>query len=227
MKFNTVIFSLAACGYSAQAQEESGDNRFLWQQTNMLTEVLNSVFPETMDGWKYLLKYGCYCHQAELKLTGSRNGYHGPALDELDSLCRDAFRAQNCLQDDYSVEFSKDDNSRGYPFYIDENNNNEIVCNNKQYPKWETRQENQFRRNNCLIEKEFVENVVALIQNGYQQNADYIKLNNFKYNQVCPVSAVVPPANNNECCGVGLTRKPFNNAVKQCCSDEIVDLGSC
>ena len=78
-----------------------------------------------------------------------------------------------------------------------------------------------------MIEKEFVENVVGLIENGYVQNDDYIKMGNWKYNQNCPVAnAVLPPANN-ECCGSGLTRKPFNNAVKQCCNEEIVDMGSC
>lgn len=235
MKFTTAIFSLAFHGY-AQAQNEQDQNqeigwqepeRSLWQQSNMLNQVLTTTFPEWRDGWDFLYRYGCYCHQAELKVPTSRNGYHGPPLDELDSLCRDSFRAQKCLQEEYAREFSMDDKgSRNYPWYVDENTN-QIVCNNKAKPIWKDREWNQFRLKNCLIEKEFVDNVVALIQNGYQKNEDWHKMGNWRYNKACAApGAVLPPANN-ECCGTGLTRKPFNNAVKQCCNEEIVDMGSC
>ena len=231
MKFAPVIFSLAFSGYLVQAQnEQEEDNeaeRSLWQQSNMLSKVLPDTFPELKDAFQTIYRYGCYCHQAELKMPASRNNYHGPPLDELDSLCRDSFRAQKCLSEEYDREFSTEDNtSRTYPWYIDENTN-QIVCNNKNKPIWKDREWNQFRLKNCLIEKEFVENVINLIQNGYVQNVDYIKMGNWKYNQNCPAAIAVPPPANNECCGSGLSRKPFNNAVKQCCNEEIVDMGSC
>lgn len=244
MKSVSSLLYLVACLNNVQAQEQQegqesislnlsdvAENveRHLWHQSRMLTELLNSVFPDSADAWNYLAKYGCYCHQADLKMPGVRNNYHGPPLDELDGLCRDSFRAQRCLQNEFDKEFVKatGDNSRGYPWYIDDNTN-EIVCNHKDFPKWKLREQNQFRLKNCLIEKEFVEKVVILLQNGYTQNPDWAQLTNRKYNDACPVvrSGTIP-VERDECCGLGMSRKPYNAALKQCCNEQIVEVGSC
>ena len=107
MKLTPVIFTLAFSGYLQAQNEQQEENaeaeRSLWQQSNMLNQVLTTTFPEWRDAWTFIYRYGCYCHQAELKMPASRNGYHGPALDELDSLCRDSFRAQKCLENEYQA----------------------------------------------------------------------------------------------------------------------------
>lgn len=229
MKFNSAIFSVAAlCGY-AHAQE-GPTGRGIRQQSDMFQTLYFEKFPGRNDGINYLVKYGCYCHQPGLRMVGSRYNYHGPALDDLDNLCRDAYRAQNCLQQEFGMEFTTEENqpnSRWYPWYLDETTN-EIVCNNKNFPNWENRDDVQFKRKNCLIEKEFVEKVIALIESGYKQEDDYIKMNNWRYqNRYCKTAATPFPANNNACCGSGLNTKPYNNEFKDCCDGKIVDKGTC
>ena len=128
----------------------------------MLSQLLNSKFPTANIAWDYFMQYGCYCHQQDTKLATSKFGYHGPALDELDELCRKLYRAQKCLENEYDREFDlSDPMSLKYPWYLN-STTNEIVCNNEKFPNWANKKSNQFRFKNCEIEKEFVLEVIRL-----------------------------------------------------------------
>ena len=166
---------------------ESEDPRALWQQSLMLGKLLNSKFPNATMAWDYLTQYGCYCHQQGEKMPTSKLGYHGPALDELDELCKKSFRAQKCLKNEFEKEFdTSDSTSLKYFWYLD-STTNEIVCNNEKFPTWADEKSNQFRVQNCEIQKEFVLEVIDLIENqGYEKKSAYQKLgNNNKYEKVC------------------------------------------
>ena len=210
---------------------KSVDPRSLWQQANMLSKLLNSKFPTVSTAWDYLMQYGCYCHQVGEKMPTSKLGYHGPALDELDELCRKSYRAQKCLENEFEREFDMADPiSLKYPWYLN-NTTNEIICNLEKFPNWANKKSNQFRLKNCEIEKEFVLEVIDLIENkGYERNMDFHNLGTNRYRKVCKYDTPLNPRNlydNKECCGVGLTRKPYDSVLAQCCGNEIVNLGSC
>ena len=207
------------------------DPRALLQQSQMLSQLLNSKFPTANIAWLYFMQYGCYCHQQATKLATSKFGYHGPALDELDELCRKSYRAQKCLENESEGEFdTSDSTSTKYPWYLN-STTNEIVCNNEKFPNWADKQSNQFRVKNCEIEKEFVLEVIDLIENqGYEKNSAFHKMRNKKYRKVCRSDEFVRTGIlnlNDECCGVGLSRKPYDTVSSQCCDDKIVSLGSC
>ena len=219
-------------------QEEN--SRALSQQANMLNQLLNSKFPTTTLAWDYLMQYGCYCHQKEEKMPTSKFRYHGPALDELDELCRKSYRAQKCLENEYDREFDlSDPMSLKYPWYLD-TETNEIVCNSEKNPKWAKKKSNQFRLKNCEIERQFVLEMIDLIENqGYEKNSGFHKLGDQKYQKVCKSDHryyintyesnefIYAGNSNDECCGVGLSRKPYDTVLAQCCDDKIMDLGSC
>lgn len=238
MKLETALYTLTiACGYSRAEHAlvgleapEQGE-RTLWHQSQMLQTVLSYVFPDWQDAYAYIFRYGCYCHRNSKRFAASQNGYHGPPLDDLDSLCRDSFRAQKCLEDEFNTKFTTDEKrDRGYPWYLD-SNTNKIVCNNEEFPNWAEKEDEQLRLRNCLIEKEFVENVVSLLSNtDYVRKDEWSRMNEVKYAKVCPVDVVQTGRSNemsNECCGSGMTRRPFNSAVMVCCNNEIQELGTC
>ena len=233
MKLSNIFYLSLTCGYS-QAEDSSEDlplqdGKHLWQQANMLQSLVSQVFPDKRDAFEFVYKYGCYCHSS-FRMTGSANNYHGPALDELDSLCRDSHRAQRCLEDEFGGSLTGENKrDRSYPWYLDANTN-QIVCNNQNNPAWASRDDNQMRLRNCLIEKEFVESIVDLINGGtFERNENWIKMNNNKYANACPTTANGNPGGSGGkiCCGTGLSAKPYNTATKICCDNEVQELGTC
>ena len=137
-------------------------------------------------------------------------------------------RAQSCLESEFDRKFTKDDvDGRTYPWYIEEGTNN-IICNKKKWPEWASAEHNQFQYNNCLIEKEFVEAFVNLLNSGYERNPDFIKMSNPEYAATCvPDNTPKRTHSADSCCGTGMSKRPYNSALVQCCNHEIKDIGTC
>ena len=51
-------------------------NRHMWQQTNMVNQLLESQFPLKKDMKEYIWRYGCYCHRNDAQMASSSNNYH-------------------------------------------------------------------------------------------------------------------------------------------------------
>ena len=56
-------------------------NRHMWQQTNMVNQLLESQFPLKKDMKEYIWRYGCYCHRNDAQMASSSNNYHAQSLE--------------------------------------------------------------------------------------------------------------------------------------------------
>ena len=241
MKFSIIIL-LAPLTSSLDFQE----GRTLAQAKSMLVALrpdLNTGHKTQHRARDILFRHGCYCYSMGSGNVGPRHNYHGPALDKLDELCRDLYRAQRCLK--YEMESSSSSNSNsnnsvscnlsiGYPFYKNQNTG-EIICNHQTNPNWNQKPENQCRYKNCQLEKEFIEKVEALLSstpmNRHERNIInpiYADISDNDYGKYCPAETY---SGNNKgleaCCGIGIERKPYDAVNRSCCSEKVVDLGNC
>lgn len=205
------------------------DERKLLQTWNMLYHIEPS-FQREPDARRFLLKHGCYCHAMGASAVGSRNGYHGPPLDELDALCRDLWRSQKCM----NHEESDADNENcpidaGYPWddVLGDNGEPEVACGRSENDRWMKRDENQCDIKVCELEKEFAFKVKDLIASGYVKNPQFHTIQDGEYEAFCPSSEFPEARDEYACCGEGLSRRPFDSVSKQCCADRITEIGSC
>ena len=211
-------------------------NRNLYNSYAMLEHILptnHGISITTHDAQQYMRKYGCYCFPVNGGTVGPRESYHGEPLDELDSKCRDFYRSQTCLAE----EFENDNNytcdvASVFPFYID-NDTGDIVCGqwgvNDPF-NWSSTNEENCALQKCELEKLFVSEVAQLIADGFVQNENYKKIEDADYSGFCPHatrSGNNGVNQNYQCCGVGIQRKKFNNLVAQCCNDVVQALGNC
>lgn len=215
--FGSAILALAA----VRADDEGVDGKKLSQTSEMLAHILPGSFK---DGKQTIFRHGCYCFSRPGGLVGSRNGYHGAPLDELDALCRDLYRAQKCLPADIA-DCSAD---QSYPFT--KNNDDTVTCGPDpvQFPKWAGRESNACKLKTCELELEFAQAVNALVDSGYVAQPDISYIKDSDYEAYCPAVATGIPPPELECCGNGINRKPFNSVTTECCpAGNIAALGSC
>lgn len=212
-------------------------NRNLYNSYSMLEHVLPNNFGISIsnhDAMMYMRRYGCYCFPVNTGTVGPRFSYHGEPLDELDSKCRDFYRAQTCLTTEFETDHSYTcDPSTVFPYYIDTDNSNEIVCGHwsKDTPYvYSSINEENCAMQKCELEKLFVFEVAQLIADGFQDNDSIRKIDDVDYQSFCP-SIGRSGSNGNQvehqCCGNGIQRKKFNSLVSQCCNDNIQALGNC
>lgn len=218
------------------------DNRYLWTAYSMLEHLV----PELNKGVAHdpndprlsrqvLFKHGCYCFPDRDGIARPRNGYHGPGVDELDNLCRDLYRAQKCLKEEEVYNGEECELIQDYAFWRKDDGT--IECgkwSEKTKDSWKTRPENQCAYKNCLLEREFVYQVEALLKSGFDvENSPVKNLNDGpEYEAVCPTGAnggnnVRIEPENIACCGNDLNRRPYNNLVQKCCDGEVSSFGSC
>lgn len=212
----------------------------------------------------FLLRYGCYCFPNDMTSVGPRSDYHGPPKDDLDAICYKLFRAQKCLKQDHqnnnNILGNSCDVNQKYPIHVAKSGDRTTSCGPKKNTySWIKDPVNQCQYKNCLLEKEFVEDIVDLLQNSnYQQNSKFETKNDEDYNNLCKnprksnweyssngtlvkraeLDTLDKNENNNnnnnvltafreipemnQCCGTGIDRRPFNDAIAECCFDGTV-----
>lgn len=203
--------------------------------TKIYTAIQNGEITENsaITDSNYFFQYGCYCFPENRDSAFPRNKYAGPALDELDQLCRNLFRATKCLNlefqaNGWSETYGEcDATTEAYPFYFD-STSGDPICGNPSRPQWATREKNACLLATCNLEAEFVIAVTNLIKSGFVRNQDYISVSNSDYDSIClPEAGTKPKGQFDQCCGTGLDSKPFNVLTRECCDGKIHDLGSC
>lgn len=195
-------------------------NRKLKQASLMLAHILPSSYSDARNG---LFRHGCYCFRRAGGMIGSKNGYNGAPLDALDSLCRDLFRSEKCLQ----ADIENCDNDRAFPYT--ENDDGSVTCGQdlSQWPNWLDNEANQCKLKLCQLELEFATTLKQMIADGFVADPSISNINNKDYDTMCPPPTPGNPPPELECCGSGINRRPFNAVHQQCCSNEIVSFGSC
>ena len=237
MKFLGTFALFSFQSYQILAQQEQGSSdiedisgRKLNQIWNMLYHIEPS-FNSEPDSRQFILKHGCYCHASGASPVGSRNGYHGAPLDELDALCRDLWRSQKCLNHEESdADDEKCPTTVAYAFEKNgdkDNNDASIACGRASSDRWMNKDEHQCDIKLCELEKEFAYKVKELIASGFQRDPSISKIADAEYEQFCPNNGFAEQRENFACCGEGIGRKPFDPVTKQCCADRITEVGSC
>lgn len=192
----------------------------------MLSELLTGKTRNGEDPIKLansLIKdYGCYCYPDGQKTVGSKFNYHGPALDEVDELCRNLFFKQKCFpidsaNDVYGGNNCETDNR--FRWYIDDNTNMP-VCGDKVDVNYYNRK--PCKMNNCELEREFVIKIAELYENGYDTNSAFKRMDDATYQSICPSSNGTPSGKSRDlqCCGTGTSRRTYDSVIKQCCQDQ-------
>ena len=226
-------------GYNGPSLAELGAGRHMYQAYSMLMAVVPEFEGSRGTARDFIIKHGCYCFPGgqsyDPKIVGPRYGYHGPALDELDQLCKDLWRAQTCLNKE--LECTIDDYT--YPFQIipnpiDPTATPTIECGpgNENQESWSTRPQKACTRNVCELEKEFALRVAGLVSSGYQLTESVSNILDQRYWKYCPTGVYeneLPRAGKvRTCCGEGMDRRLFNPFVYECCDDERVrGVGQC
>merc|ERR1712048_1348250 len=152
MKF----FALAA---STMAVTVSADSiaRQLGDSSSLLFEIMSNryasnMFADDKAAKHYLDNHGCYCHPVKSKNVGPHGDYNGPAVDELDALCKKFWQAQRCLSEncDRETDFTAAwDGVQSQHACIDADSCASEVC---------------------ALEIDFNERVAQLINSGYVQD---------------------------------------------------------
>lgn len=205
------------------SEDEIPGLRKLGQTKSMLATKLN--IPEA-DAKNLLRGYGCFCYVQGSTSAGPAFKYHGEAVDPLDQLCKDLYKAEKCIGiDSLDGNYRKGcfvDQSTKFSNIVNPDGTVSVICNDDQ---------NQCKEDMCNIENDFSSKVAELFNTGYQTN------NSFKiawqdeagYKSLCPA----PERDDNggmvamSCCGKGLDRAIYNPLLSECCNEEISSLGSC
>jgi len=204
------------------------DPKFLWQTYEMLMVIAPEL--EDPNTWafetrKMLLKYGCYCFPGSFESSKPRHGYGGPGLDELDNACRDLYRSQKCIVEDFANNNEECDPEVVYRWF---NDNGQVVCGDENDPAYATDPLNSCAMQNCNVEREFAFRVKTITQGSWVSNPDIYDLQDSNYSNFCPAtSSSGSGTKTTACCGAGLSRKPFNSVVAQCCNNQVESFGSC
>lgn len=244
----TAIPALALTGVTAEDQAglPSGLGRNIKTTKDMLEHALTGLTgaDDPADVAKSLIKdYGCYCYPVGSKVVTSRFNYHGAALDPLDDLCRKMYFKQKCFDIDadeglYNGQLCEADNK--FEWYVD--SNNEIQCGDENDVSYSWRR--PCKMNNCAVEREFVEGVVAWYTDpSFSRNFDYKGMDDATYQATC----VNTPSGSGtghdlKCCGTttqtyetgtgvqatSYNRRTYNSLIKDCCDDGTVAFtGAC
>ena len=224
-------------------------HRHLYQVHMQLSGRLPDVFPIRANKnlpWparSYLFRHGCYCFGGPTRkgVAGPRKTYHGPPISELDGLCYQLYRSQNCLKQDYEEgilgknsgsinEVEEDcDIEEGYPFAVFKDGSTQ--CGVKKDPTWALDPANQCKMRNCELERSFVDKVVELINSGWEKPKELEdKIYDNKYLDFCPIGNEPQGVLNkrHKCCGTGFSRMPYNTVTTECCDDgSHKEIGQC
>lgn len=199
--------------------------RKLGQTKGMLAHKLGT---SEEDANRLVRYYGCYCYSLGSKNVGPQNNFNGEPKDELDALCKKLYRSQKCIGiDNEDGLYDQDktcDLDSAYQWYTDGNGN--VVCEDPNAPK---KNPNACKINNCNLENDFTDKVVALLNSGsFTRNDDFYKWSESEYDQNCQR---IPNQGNGgrdlSCCGNGIDRKSYSVIANQCCNNELVSHGSC
>ena len=259
-----ILFSIAGSALTQQLDTDYSDFEYLtsesdsalYETDNELIENFGSVRglvtikqqtseinlnnlndSETNKIINYLHGYGCYCFPDKTgnALTEPRYGYAGPAVDELDDLCRKLYFSQKCLNmGRINNNLEECDLTRAYPFYttVDPESPDGVLqlqCGRESSPNWINREESQCQYQNCLLEQEFIARMKDLIENqNYTRNNDFVKMDEETYKNNCPALSIRNQDKHfrDQCCGVGLDVMPYSDISRVCCQDQIVEIGS-
>jgi len=192
---------------------------------NIKNMIPNLTDLTDVEARQFILKYGCYCYQADNRYVGPQNNYNGPGVDALDELCRDLFVAQRCLRIDsdtgkYPKTCDADDYFQWY--YAD----GAITCGREGVPAYAAR--NPCQMDNCELEKDFIYKLSGLINSGFERTDSFARMDDATYATTCTQGAGGRSRElTSECCGTGVARKTFNSLIYTCCDDTITSLGSC
>ena len=158
-----------------------------------------------------LNNYGCYCYPVKSNEVGPYQDYKGPPVDELDHLCKKFWISSKCLPEGCD---------RTTAAYTYEWQDDEVVCTDT----------NECLKAACELEVDFNDQVAFLITNtDFELNEDeYTTRSTVIYENICDGEAkVIGSGPKDHCCGVGIERKHYNEAIFQCCGDVIVSQGTC
>ena len=204
---------------SALLASASTANAFLRQlgdSSNLLFEIMtnrhgSTDFADDKAAKHFLDNHGCYCHPVKSKNVGPHGDYNGPALDELDLLCKKFWQSQRCISEgcDKDTDFTAAwDGSANQHACVDAD-----ACASEI----------------CALEIDFNERVGQLIATGYVQDEALASKTEAEYSAICTeanTAARQGPKNN--CCGSGIERKTYNDIMFDCCSDgSIKTMGTC
>ena len=240
MKFLTLLPLTLVAAQDLQPDQDldaidefQGLGRNIKTTRDMLTVALNGLTGSDSPAYvaKILVKnYGCYCFTNGNKIVGSRFNYNGPAVDQLDNLCRNLYNKQKCLYLDAEEGLYNGQNCEAttkFEWYQDING--DIQCGNPNDPSYVWRR--PCKMNNCYLEREFVEGAVAWYTNSnFNMNTDYRNMNDSEYISTCGMGGQGGNGSHQElkCCGEGVERKTFNSLIKECCVDgSVAFIGSC
>lgn len=205
----------------------------------------------SIDGIHLALRnFGCNCHPANFDGPGAsasatsswHMGSNGRPLNELDAQCQKLHNAYTCLDNDRKEGLYVDiDDASPYlnkkcgrftDYTWHSTVADGILCSTRDNPDYVNsitpEQECQFAA--CKIEREFAVSIYELLG----ANAFHFKNNNPSLYDVYDDASICKKRGSNNvspnvtCCGEFPARQPYNDLLKQCCSDGTTQsLGTC
>lgn len=163
---------------------------------------------------KKMLNYGCHCFPGGKKTRTV--GGKGPAMDEIDNVCRTQFQCHKCVEMDKGC----DPDTTPYKSQFKGRKNalvREVVCKDP---------EGSCARDMCECDKRMAQNLAGVWFKPNAHNLFYwnerrnTKKNpTFDYTATCLVAGNSPQPD--ACCGVFPDVIPYNVASKDCCVQEL------
>lgn len=228
-----------------------------WQDTNGNNGALSQLIT-TLSAKFPVLNYGCYCFinadpattgsQAVFaELPGSLPGFGGATpVDELDSLCYELMRYQQCIVSDVSAGLYDTPCSLNDGYYyqtMETTGTGDHGCTEEDWkpdgsynPAQSYKTMYDCRHALCMGDRHFSNEVAALYESGtFSRTPAYFGMNQkgtYATNCVAPssggsnASGGAGGSTNNggnagvdQCCGFEVNRKPMNTGNAQCCID--------
>lgn len=162
---------------------------------------------------KRMLNYGCHCFPGGKKTRTV--GGKGPAMDEIDNVCRTQFQCHKCVE----LDTGCDPDTTAYKAQFRGGKKalvKQVVCKDP---------ENSCKRQMCECDKRMAENLKKVwfkpdAYNLYHWNEKRNQKRNptFDYKATCLVPGNSPQPD--QCCGVFPDVIPYNQATKSCCVEE-------
>lgn len=235
MKFITpIIASFIGICLAEETDVESGpDERKMNQVGQMLVQSDSINFATADIAQKFIRNYGCHCYIDGSKTVGqSRSLKKHPvvSLDDFDALCQSLARAQRCIDVDVAnSEFQTQCRLEGHYEWHMDTGANTIMCgilgeDPNDTSSWAFN--HPCRMQLCSLEKQFAEDILDMVANGYTKNNAWHRMDDTDYNAQCSKTVGqggTDHGNRGEkqwsCCGTGLARKPYNDLIHVCCND--------
>jgi len=210
MKLSLITFALSYVGAQNADDPPPTGKKFSAVVDFALSQVTTSLDSSIFN--KRIQNYGCHCFPGNTRIPGGK----GPAVDDMDNLCRELSRCRSCVSMNNPGHVDADQGQYKYSV-----TGSTIDCSaNTDNGKLEQ----------CLCDKEFA---IQLGQIWDDATYDYTKwwnknnnLLNFDAAATCVAGGAAGVQD--QCCGSVPNWRPYNSAMYECCSDgSLASVGSC